>query len=260
MTLPFMKAHSGDSDYIVVNMAETSATDVTEMARRLCQPPLGVGADGLAVVRHLDRARFTVRCLQPDGTSSPPDGRALRCCARAIAVRYGYQSATLVTDGSSYEARVVGQDIGLRFPASRDTDGPCEVPRRGVYRNWTGAENVATFLDDIGEADAAADLAGRTLERSGAEAGSAGPTVPGRADRRVSAGDRMEDAVGPPGRAWAHAAAVLAWRLGVHDSDRSEPEPRHVFSFCGQDERGTAQEIWLYGPATLLFEGEFPWA
>jgi hypothetical protein len=260
MTLPFMKARSSDSGYIVVNMADTSATDVREMARRLCQPPLGVGADGLAVVRHLERVRFTVRCLQPDGTGSPPDGRVLRCCARVIEIRYGYQSATLVTGGSSYESRVAGQDIGLRFPSSRDTDGLCDVPQRGVYRNWAGAVNVATFLGGIGESDAAAASAKPKQARSQADGAIAGPVeCRSLADLRMRDDDPIEDAVGPPGHSEAHSAAVFASWLGGRVGDRIEPETRRESSFRGQDGRGMDQETWLYGPAMLLFEGEFPW-
>lgn len=140
MTLSFVKTHSSGSDYIVVNMADTSATDVAEMARRLCLPPLGVGADGLIVIKHLQRSQFAVRCFRPDGTRPPPNVRMLRCCARAIVIRYGYQSAILLSDNTAYEARVVGEDIGLRVPPRRD------MPLRRVYRGYTGTESGARVV------------------------------------------------------------------------------------------------------------------
>lgn len=127
MTLPFMKARSGGGGFIVVNLADTLVTDLAEMARRLCLPPLGVGADGLAALAHLGRSRFTVSFLCPDGTGLMPGDPVLRCCAAVIRARYGYRSLTLVAGSASFELRVAGRGIGVRAVAASEAVVPFGV-------------------------------------------------------------------------------------------------------------------------------------
>ncbi len=224
MTLFFMKTHSDGRDYVVVNLADTSATNVAEMASKLCSPPLGVGADCLVAIKHLEPTQFTVRCLRPDGTGLPPDERMLRCCTRAIEIRYGYKSAFLLADGCVYESRVAGQDIGIRFPASRD------VPQRGVYRDWPVAGAGVRFP--------------------------AGPR--GAADLRIRATDLMEGVTGRSGQVSVPAVVALAPALSVRDH-RIELENRHEPPAFGPDGPDAAEDTWLYSPAFLVFKGEFPW-
>jgi hypothetical protein len=235
MTLTFMKTHSCGSNYIVINTADCLETNVAEIAGRLCMPPFGVGADGLAVVQHLGRFRFTVQCLNPDGTDSPADGEALRCCARTIEIRYGYYSATLLTGGSTYESRIVGKDIGLRLQVSPDAARPCN-PK---VRNSPGAANGRAFVGDFGRVDL-------TAER---------PSMPNYARSRPNGVGTDEN----------YGTAGLRVRpygmIGIRclSSPNIRIETQSEFSLNMHAETEIAQGNWLYSPATLLFEGEFPW-
>ncbi|HVB42788.1 MAG TPA: hypothetical protein VNF47_08815 [Streptosporangiaceae bacterium] len=256
-----MKTQCAGRDYIIVNAADTSATDVTAMARKLCSRHVGVGADGLAVVEHLGRARFAIRCFRPDGTGSPADGNALRCCARAIADRYGYRSATLITVGYAYESCLAGDDIGLRFPALRDILGPLRVHQRTVYRLWTGADNLVTFVDDLHDIDLAAE--GPAL-RGHPRFGPAGVHVnfaeirgPGRL--RIRTHDREAEAEILSSGTGSLAAALLARRLGFCAENHIDVEAYSGGSLHMHLGDAAQEETWLYGPVLSVFEGEIPW-
>jgi hypothetical protein len=149
MPIYFMKAHSVGCGYVVINKADTVRTDLPEVARRLCSLPLGVGADGMAVIEHLGFFRFAVRCLCPDGSGSPPGLPMLRCCARAIQIRYGYRSLILVTEGGDYQAQVAGQDIGICFPELTEAGSSYQLPEQGSLHLKTGAGPVATLARQV---------------------------------------------------------------------------------------------------------------
>jgi hypothetical protein len=240
MTLSFMMTRGCRSDYIVIYMYDTSPIDATEMARTLCLPPLGIGADGLAIVGHPDLTRFTIRCLNPDGTDSPAEGDALRCCARAIESRYGYSAATLVAGGRTYESRIVGKDIGLRLSASCDSARPRDPQLRAVYRNWPGADNVVSSLGDIRDVDLATKR----------------PST--RTHARVSANGVSLSPIEACGAVGAPATALRERRPAIRD-DNIEIDTYPGSSVFAHARTDPALGTWLCGPAMLLFEAEFPW-
>jgi hypothetical protein len=259
MTLTFMKTHSCGSDYIVVNMADISEANAAEMARRLCTQPLGVGADCLAVVEHLDSSRFIVQCHNPDGTDSPADGGALRCCARTIEIRYGYCSATFLTGNSTYESRVSCNGVGLRFPASPASAGLRNTQLRMVRCDSPGAAEAGTFADDIGKINLATE-GPFTRINARSRSGRVGPGQ-GRdtTGPRARTYDLMAEPRGLPSYERVPAAASLARRSGVRDGDHIGIEAHAGSSLDAHTVTDMAQGTWLYSPAVMLFEGEFPW-
>lgn len=82
----FIKFHGFGNDYIVIEsaeLAEISAVQLGEFARRICNRHYGAGADGIAVVSSADDqgADFRVRIFNPDGSEASLSGNGTRCAA-----------------------------------------------------------------------------------------------------------------------------------------------------------------------------------
>ena len=80
----FIKFQGFGNDYIVIEFAELAGVeDLGQFARAVCNRHYGAGADGIAVVSRLEdeRADFSVRILNPDGSEAGLSGNGTRCAA-----------------------------------------------------------------------------------------------------------------------------------------------------------------------------------
>lgn len=83
----FSKFHGFGNDYIVILHEEIhSINDLGEFSKRICHRNLGVGGDGIAVLRKLDAdADYECRIINPDGSEAGFSGNGTRC---AVAFLY----------------------------------------------------------------------------------------------------------------------------------------------------------------------------
>jgi len=80
----FIKFQGFGNDYIVIEFAQLAGVeDLGQFARAVCNRHYGAGADGIAVVSRLqdERADFSVRILNPDGSEAGLSGNGTRCAA-----------------------------------------------------------------------------------------------------------------------------------------------------------------------------------
>jgi len=81
MLMQFSKSEGLGNDFIIVE-AEPEDTDFTRLAKRICHRHFGVGADGLILFRTLvppNRAHFSMRIFNADGSEAELSGNGLRC-------------------------------------------------------------------------------------------------------------------------------------------------------------------------------------
>ncbi|HQU84441.1 MAG TPA: diaminopimelate epimerase [Pyrinomonadaceae bacterium] len=85
--IKFSKFHGFGNDYIVIQHEEIqSIHDLGEFSKRICHRNLGVGGDGIAVLRKLDEeADYECRIINPDGSEAGFSGNGTRC---AVAFLY----------------------------------------------------------------------------------------------------------------------------------------------------------------------------
>ena len=80
----FIKFHGFGNDYIVIEFGQLAGVEnLGQFARAVCDRHYGAGADGIAVVSRLqdERADFSVRILNPDGSEAGLSGNGTRCAA-----------------------------------------------------------------------------------------------------------------------------------------------------------------------------------
>jgi diaminopimelate epimerase len=80
----FIKFHGFGNDYIVIEFGQLAGVEnLGQFARAVCDRHYGAGADGIAVVSRLqdERADFSVRIFNPDGSEAGLSGNGTRCAA-----------------------------------------------------------------------------------------------------------------------------------------------------------------------------------
>ncbi|GIV08504.1 MAG: diaminopimelate epimerase [Fimbriimonadales bacterium] len=80
------------NDFVLIEATAAHGRNLSELAKRLCHRPFGVGSDGLLVVERGAHAPVRMRMFNPDGTEDFC-GNGLRCAAR-YAYEHGYVETT----------------------------------------------------------------------------------------------------------------------------------------------------------------------
>lgn len=280
----FTKMQGVGNDFVVVAEEETAGHSIPEIALRLCERRLGVGADGLLVIGPGEGAvAFAFRMFNPDGTEDMC-GNGLRCaCLSAywkgilpelgtgfrVWTKEGVRACRLISVEENRRSALAEVDMGA--PRFVPEEIPCLAPA-GTSRvldykldvggtNYTissintGSTHTAVFRD--GPPDEAVFQRDSPLienhpffpERTTVLW--SWPTGDGRFGARIwerGAGETFGCGTG------ACAVAVLAILKGlVPDGDRSiRVESRGGALDIAWPDRGT---IVMTGPCEMVFEG-----
>ena len=99
----FVKMHGTGNDFVLIAMDRTGVSDETDwstLAVKLCDRHLGIGSDGVLLVRSSDVAAFRMQIFNPDGSESEMCGNGIRCVAQ-----YAVENA-LVPNGGTGESSI----------------------------------------------------------------------------------------------------------------------------------------------------------
>lgn len=165
--LPFVKTQALGNDFILVE-EDRVESDYPELARRICDRRLGVGADGLILWRPVSQS-FRMRIFNMDGSEAECSGNGLRCAAAYLfrAERVDGDEVSFETVSGTYVLRRIGDryaaDMGVPALAPRDipfavsepldriVDFPLEVDGTWVRITAcsTGNPHCSVFVDAI---------------------------------------------------------------------------------------------------------------
>ena len=87
MQVPFAKWHGLGNDYVLIE--DALSIDPSQVAARICDRRLGIGADGLLLLREADEGLVSFRVFNADGTEAELCGNGLRCAAAYWCLRSG---------------------------------------------------------------------------------------------------------------------------------------------------------------------------
>jgi diaminopimelate epimerase len=82
--MKFFKYHSLGNDYILLDSPQAPPALAPEDIRMLCDRHLGIGADGILVIRPSDRAQAAMTDYNPDGSEADVSGNGIRCLAKHL--------------------------------------------------------------------------------------------------------------------------------------------------------------------------------
>jgi diaminopimelate epimerase len=118
----FSKWQALGNTYLVVERSELEGTFSPEAARHLCDPRVGVGADGVLEIAEVRGAEADVVVWNPDGSQAELSGNGARIAAMWLAGRSGVAFPRVRIAGRTVPARIDGDDVEVDL-------GPVEVGR-----------------------------------------------------------------------------------------------------------------------------------
>lgn len=117
MAAGFSKWHAFGNSYLLVERDDSGRPLEAGDARRLCDPGVGVGSDGVLEVVSADGDRAEVIVWNPDGTTAELSGNGTRIAAAWLAARSGLDAVTIVVGKREVAARVgadsIETDVGV---------------------------------------------------------------------------------------------------------------------------------------------------
>jgi len=82
--LRFAKMEGLGNDYIYVEQFSGPLRSLPELARRMSDRHFGIGSDGLVLIGDSDKADFSMRMFNSDGSESEMCGNAIRCVGKYV--------------------------------------------------------------------------------------------------------------------------------------------------------------------------------
>lgn len=92
--IQFTKMHGTGNDYIYVNTLRFPIARPEKAAIEWSAYHTGIGSDGLVLIGHSDKADFSMRIFNADGSEAMMCGNASRCIGKYL-YEYGLTSKTL---------------------------------------------------------------------------------------------------------------------------------------------------------------------
>lgn len=140
--IPFTKASGAGNVFVVIdNRSRFLPNDKAALARALCSLHFGVGADGLLLVEPSNRAAFSMRYYNADGSYGGMCGNGGRCIARYAFLK-GIAQARMQFESLDYVygAEVIGESVTLQMK------DPHSI-RSGMKVRLKDGEVEGTFID-----------------------------------------------------------------------------------------------------------------
>jgi diaminopimelate epimerase len=111
MGLRFSKYHGIGNDFVVVDGVAATRVD-SELAKRICDRHLGVGADGVLLVTH-KASGPQMAIINADGSSSEMCGNGIRCVALHLALHGEYGDRITIDTAAGPHLCRVKRDGGV---------------------------------------------------------------------------------------------------------------------------------------------------
>lgn len=173
--IKFTKMHGAGNDYIYVDTTKYHIENPEEFSKVWSKPHTGIGSDGLVLIGYSDKADFSMRIFNSDGSEAMMCGNASRCIGKYL-FDYGMTSKTEITLDTLSGIKILklhltGEKVGsvtvdMGIPAAE----PVDYDRKGVkpmkeqsfeadgvqYVGTTvsmGNPHLVLFVDDISKID-----------------------------------------------------------------------------------------------------------
>jgi diaminopimelate epimerase len=158
--IEFYKMTGGGNDFILIDNRE-GRFDIDALrpaVTQLCRRKFSVGADGLIVLEHSQKAHFRWHFFNADGSEAEMCGNGGRCAARlAHVLGMAPSDLTFETAAGIIKAQVKGTVVKLTLPPPSDMRLGLALPigeeEISVDFINTGVPHTVIFAPDLDEAD-----------------------------------------------------------------------------------------------------------
>lgn len=262
MKIEFTKMHGLGNDYIYVNTMKYPLADPEKNSIEWSRPHTGIGSDGLVLIGASDKADFSMRIFNADGSEAMMCGNASRCIGKYL-FEYGLTTKTdILLDTLSgikelhlqvNEGKVESVRVDMGIPADiHPVDLGESYPYQKGIAVSMGNPHLVIFVDKMEEVDLPA--VGPVLEHH--------PLFPDRVNvefaqvldketirmRVWERGSGITQACGTGACATAVAAAFTG-RCGNYATICMDGGKLTV------DWKGEGAHLYMTGPAVKVFDG-----
>lgn len=156
--IQFTKMHGAGNDYIYVNTIKYPIADPEKKAVEWSAPHTGIGSDGLVLIGASDKADFSMRIFNADGSEAMMCGNASRCIGKYL-FEYGLTSNTDIRLDTLSGIKILKLKVEGDIVSAVTVDmgepqeiGTVDFSDRLPYVSTTvsmGNPHLVTFVDDI---------------------------------------------------------------------------------------------------------------
>lgn len=163
MKIEFTKMQGAGNDYIYVNALKYPLPNPEELAVIWSRPHTGIGSDGLVLIGASDKADFSMRIFNADGSEARMCGNASRCIGKYV-YEYGLTDKTEITLDTlsgikplhlhveNGEVNAVTVDMGIPADIHPVDLGENYSYREGIAVSM-GNPHLVIFVDDMAQVD-----------------------------------------------------------------------------------------------------------
>ena len=142
----FAKLQATGNDFVLLD-ARNMEGDWQKLAQAMCHRHLGIGADGLILVRSSNTADLKMQMFNPDGSEAEVCGNGLRCFAKYVIDRQ-------IAPGPNLTVEILA---GIRIIKASKSQGKVSRAEVNMGMPRFGAEDIPVLTDkpkrDRGEVD-----------------------------------------------------------------------------------------------------------
>lgn len=174
-TVKFTKMHGAGNDYIYVDTTRYPIENPERLSKAWSAPHTGIGSDGLVLIGRSEKADFSMRIFNADGSEAMMCGNASRCIGKYL-FDYGLTEKTEITLDTPSGIKIlklhiadrkvdtVTVDMGKPADEPADYDGKGAKPMKEQPIEVDGTRYIGTtvsmgnphlviFVNDIAEID-----------------------------------------------------------------------------------------------------------
>jgi len=283
----FTKVQGAGNDFILVEGAQAQR-DWSQVAMAICDRHFGVGSDGLLLMLPSNNADFQMRVFNPDGSEAEACGNGLRCLVKyalhkgladsqaqeiSVATISGIRKARLHTAGGNVTALQVGmgepkfgaEDIpvaigqggNISSTAKPIMDYPVKVDDRELALSFVSMGNPhAVYFWQHPVSDFPLSQVGPKMEQHRMFPNRVNFEVARVVSRKQIEARVWEKGVGET-LACGSGACAIAVLARLLDYINSKVDIKLQGGILGVEWDG-AGEVFLSGPAEIVFSGEWP--
>ena len=171
--IAFTKMHGAGNDYIYVDTTRFPIEHPERMAKLWSAPHTGIGSDGLVLIGHSEKADFSMRIFNADGSEALMCGNASRCIGKylyehgltrkteiALETLSGIKILRLHLDKEHVKAVTTDMGEPAEEPVNYDGKGSKPMKEQPIeanghsYKSTTvsmGNPHLVIFVDDISQ-------------------------------------------------------------------------------------------------------------
>ena len=256
MKVVFNKYQGAGNDFVIIdNRNNTFNPDDSTLINKMCDRRFGIGADGLILICKSSKYDFEMKYFNSDGKIGSMCGNGGRCSAD-FAIKSGIAGKKLTFAAADGLHKAFAEEEIIRL-SMNDPKEPLLVS--GSYFINTGSPHYVLFKKDINSIDVNSEGKKLRWDREFAPGGTNVNFVELEKDgiyvRTFERGVEEETLACGTGVTASAIATVLSGHLDTKTVRVRTKGGNLSVSFNISDK--VISDIWLSGPATFVFEGEF---